>query len=119
MCLQRPSYNTFKHFKIQLKYLLKLNERLVELLFDHSYIMPEQMYITDMNLVKECQDGWTKVKDVVWGLDKYKYNMVLSSFGISLEEGLDYLEEDITISELHQLGIIEELKKRRKKKTLK
>ena len=117
MCLQRPSYNTFKHFKIQLKYILKLNERLVELLFDHNYIMPEQMYITDMNQLKQCQDRWTKVKDVVWELDKY--NMVLSSFGISLEEGLYYLERDITISELHQLGIIEELKKCRKKKTLK
>lgn len=113
MCLTRPSYNPTKHFKIQLKYLLKLNERLVELLFDHSYIMSEQMYITDMNLIKDCQDTWTLAMAAA---EKVKW--VLSGSGISIEEGLGYLEEDIRISELHQLGIIEEIKKRRKKKTL-
>jgi len=110
MCLTRPSYDIIKHFKIQLKYLLKLNERLVELFFYHSDIMSEQMYIEEMNISKGLQENWNKVKDV---LDIYKHRPYDSRMFDPV--GLDYLEEDIALAEMTQLNIINEVKRKKKK----
>jgi len=111
MCLQRPSYDIMKHFNIKLKYLLKLNERLVESFFDHSDLLSEQEYIIEMKKLKECQENWNRVKGVC---DIYKHMPTPTTLGNSWF-GMDYLEGDIALAEMTQFVLIERIRYKKKK----